>query len=57
MERAPKAGISWGAVAQSTASKLALDSCLKEGDLAARIDKLFTEVRQGDTTTLGMMEF
>ena len=40
MEREPKAGISWGAVAQSTASRLALDSCVKEGGSRCKVRML-----------------
>jgi hypothetical protein len=40
MEPQPKAGISWGAVAQSTASRLALDYCIKEGGSKCKVRML-----------------
>ena len=40
MEPQPKAGISWGAVAQSTASRLALDYCVKEGGSKCKVRML-----------------
>jgi len=40
MEPNPKAGISWGAPAQSTASKLALDSCIKDGGSKCKVRML-----------------
>jgi hypothetical protein len=40
MEPQPKAGISWGAVAQSTASRLALDYCAKEGGSKCKVRML-----------------
>lgn len=40
MEPNPKAGISWGAPAQSTASKLALDSCVKDGGSKCKVRML-----------------
>jgi len=39
-EAHPKAGISWGAPAQSTVSKLALDSCIKEGGAKCKVRML-----------------
>jgi hypothetical protein len=40
MEPQPKAGISWGAVAQSTASRLALDFCAKDGGSRCKVRML-----------------
>jgi hypothetical protein len=40
MEPDPKVGISWGAVAQTTASKLALDSCVKDGGSRCKVRML-----------------
>jgi hypothetical protein len=37
MEPKPKAGISWGAPAQTTASKLAYDSCIKDGGTKCKV--------------------
>jgi hypothetical protein len=37
MEPQPKAGISWGAPAQTTASKLAYDSCIKDGGTKCKV--------------------
>jgi hypothetical protein len=39
-EAHPRAGISWGAPAQSTASKLALDNCLKDGGSNCKVRML-----------------
>jgi Domain of unknown function (DUF4189) len=39
-EANPKAGISWGAPAQSTASRLALDSCIKDGGSKCKVRML-----------------
>ena len=39
-EARPKAGISWGAPAQSTASKLAFDSCVKDGGSQCKVRML-----------------
>jgi hypothetical protein len=39
-EAHPKAGISWGAPAQSTASKLAFDSCIKDGGSKCKVRML-----------------
>ena len=40
MEPQPKAGISWGAVAQSTASRLALDYCVQQGGSKCKVRML-----------------
>jgi hypothetical protein len=40
MEPHPKAGISWGAPAQSTASKVAFDSCIKDGGTKCKVRML-----------------
>jgi Domain of unknown function (DUF4189) len=39
-EAHPKAGISWGAPAQSTASKLAFDNCIKDGGSNCKVRML-----------------
>lgn len=39
-EAHPKVGISWGAVAQSTASKVAFDSCIKDGGSNCKVRML-----------------
>ena len=39
-EAHPRAGISWGAPAQSTASKLAFDSCIKDGGSKCKVRML-----------------
>jgi hypothetical protein len=39
-EAQPKAGISWGAPAQSTASKVAFDSCIKDGGSQCKVRML-----------------
>lgn len=39
-EAHPKVGISWGAPAQSTASKLAFDSCIKDGGSQCKVRML-----------------
>jgi hypothetical protein len=39
-EAQPKVGISWGAPAQSTASRLALESCIKEGGSKCKVRML-----------------
>jgi hypothetical protein len=39
-EAHPKVGISWGAPAQSTASKLAFDSCIKDGGSKCKVRML-----------------
>jgi hypothetical protein len=36
-EANPKAGIAWGAPAQSTASKLALENCIKDGGTKCKV--------------------